>query len=74
MPISLFIGILDWFSDVLAPSINTIGTNILQCLDKGPRIIQTPLDLELNTPKPGIVKIATEPSASIRTVSGNKPT
>ena len=53
---------------------NTIGTNVLQCLNEGPRIIQTPLDLELNTPKPGIVRIATEPPASIRTVSGNKPT
>ena len=74
LPILLLIGILDWVSDVLAPSMNTIGTNIMQCLNEGPRIVQTPLDLELNTPKPGIVRIATEPPASIRTVTGNKHT
>ena len=71
----MIIGVFDWLagivSDFLSPAMNTIGTNILQCLDEGPRIIQTPLDLELNTPKPGIVRSTTETIESFaRTVSG----
>ena len=71
----LIIGVFDWLagivSDFLSPAMNTIGTNILQCLDEGPRIIQTPLDLELNTPKPGIVRSTTETIEPVaRTVSG----
>ena len=60
----MIIGVFDWLAGIvsgfLSPAMNTIGTNILQCLDEGPRIIQTPLDLELNTPKPGIVRSTTE--------------
>ena len=54
-------GFFDWLSDilsnVLSPTLNTYGTNFLQCLDQGPRILYTPLDLELNTPKPGIARV-----------------
>ena len=67
-------GILDWISDILSniisPTLNTFATNALQCLDRGPRLVYTPLDLELNTPKPGVVR-TTEP-ATERTISGSK--
>ena len=71
----LIIGVFDWLagivSDFLSPAMNTIGTNVLQCLDEGPRIIKTPLDLELNTPKPGIVRTTTETiESAAKTVSG----
>ena len=70
------IGLFDWLAglvtDFLSPAMNTLGTNILQCLDEGPRIIQTQLDLELNTPKPGIVRTTPETiESAVRTVSGN---
>ena len=54
-------GIFDWLSNilsnVLSPILSTFGTTFLQCLDQGPRILYTPLDLELNTPKPGIARV-----------------
>ena len=54
-------GIFDWLADILSnflsPTLDTFGTNFLQCLDQGPRILYTPLDLELNTPKPGIARV-----------------
>ena len=65
-------GIVDWIADLLSnvvsPTVNTFATNALQCLDRGPRILYTPLDLELNTPKPGIAR-TTEPT-TVRTISG----
>ena len=72
----MIIGVFDWLagivSDFLSPAMNTLGTNILQCLDEGPRIIQTQLDLELNTPKPGIVRTTPETiESAVRTISGN---
>ena len=74
--ISIDVGLFDWLaglvSDFLSTSMNTLGTNILQCLDEGPRIIQTQLDLELNTPKPGIVRTTPETiESAVRTISGN---
>ena len=66
-------GIFDWLSNilsnVLSPILSTFGTNFLQCLDQGPRILYTPLDLELNTPKPGIAR-TTEPTTTQRVIEG----
>ena len=66
-------GIFDWLSNilsnVLSPILSTFGTNFLQCLDQGPRILYTPLDLELNTPKPGIAR-TTEPTTTQRIIEG----
>ena len=60
------LGLLDWIaeiiSNVLSP-VNTFATNVLQCLDRGPRIIYTPLDFELKTTNP--VERTTQPPAVV---------
>ena len=66
------LGILDWISgaisNVVAPGVNTIATNVLQCLEQGPRIVYDELDLDYKTPKPAIP--TTTIRATERTISG----
>ena len=51
----LFLALLDTISgaieSVLSP-VNTVATNVMQCLDRGPRIIYNELDLETKTQTP----------------------
>ena len=55
-------------SNVVAPGVNTIATNVLQCLEQGPRIVYTELDLDFKTSKPTIP--TTTVRATERTISG----
>ena len=49
-------------ASVLSP-VNTIATNVMQCLDRGPRIIYNGLDLEIRTQKP--IERTTPPPAVV---------
>jgi hypothetical protein len=51
----LFSALLEIISEVIAnilTPVNTIATNVMQCLDRGPRIIYDELDLKTKTQKP----------------------
>ena len=66
------LGILDWIAEtisyVLSP-VNTFATNVLQCLNRGPRIIYTPLDFERKVTKP-VETTTKKPEVVFRRLSG----
>ena len=56
-------------SDITSSSLaglNTFATNVLQCLDNGPRILYEPLDFEYLSNIP-----TTTEAAIVRTITGN---
>ena len=68
LPTGIFGWIADITSNVILPSASTAATNIMQCLERGPRIISSPLDLETKTVNTPAVK-PTEPPTE-RVISG----
>ena len=53
-------------ANVLSP-VNTIATNVMQCLDQGPRIIYNELDLETKTQKP-VERTTPPPTENLETL------
>ena len=54
--------------------INTAATNFMQCIDKGPRIVYTPLDMELPTTTGRTTTTTTQRPISGKIIGVNKMT